>query len=285
MSKSPTNFDLSPLTLYFCCMYSRFLFLLLSITLPGLLSAQEANKQMRSGDAAYENQDFEQAEQAYRDAENVKPDYTSSYNLGNALYKQLRLEEAEGRFNAAISKANGAEDKARAHYNLGNARVHQGKLKEAIQYYKQALKYNPQDEEARHNLAQTIYRMQREQQSQQGENSQQRDEQEQNEEEAQEQQSDQQQSEQQQSEEEQKQQQAKQQESEQQESDAKQEQEQEGEEGDEEQEQLQEGELTEEEVSQEEAERLLRQSEEQEKKTWEKMKRGSSKKVKPKKDW
>ena len=58
------------------------------------LSAQSSHSLLRDGDKAYENQDFRSAEEGYRKALEKQPTFKGSYNLGNSVYSQSRMEEA-----------------------------------------------------------------------------------------------------------------------------------------------------------------------------------------------
>lgn len=114
------------------------------------------------------------------------------YNLGNALYKSERYEEAASEFQQAEEQATTPKDKARALYNLGNSRLAQAQgsqqgiqpnnsdhLKAAIDAYKQALRHHPQDFDAKNNLA-TAYRLLRQQQPPQQQNQEQNQDNQQN---------------------------------------------------------------------------------------------------------
>ncbi|MBO5719657.1 MAG: tetratricopeptide repeat protein, partial [Bacteroidales bacterium] len=77
------------------CMNKYIIFafaLLFSLT----LSAQKAErKQIREGNKLYENEQYTEAEIAYLKALEVNPNSPqSSMNLGNALYRQQKAQEA-----------------------------------------------------------------------------------------------------------------------------------------------------------------------------------------------
>lgn len=145
------------------------LFMLLSLAaLP--LYAQKAHRDLRLGDGAYRLEDFAEAEQSYRRAELRQPGLQSWYNLGNALYRQERYEEAAGYFKKSAEAAADPALRARALHNLGNAQFQQGKLPEAIDAYKQALRNNPNDAGTRQNLAMALQEAEsREQEAKSGE--------------------------------------------------------------------------------------------------------------------
>lgn len=110
---------------------------------------------IRSGNKSYEALEYGEAESKYREAiVKNETSFEAGFNLGDALYKQERFEEAENILQA-LSKHPllTPEQKAKLHYNLGNSQFQQQKLKEALESYKQSLLNNPADLEAKHNLA------------------------------------------------------------------------------------------------------------------------------------
>ena len=113
--------------------------------------AQSAHKQLRNGDRYYDQGQYDAAEEAYRKAIEKKAEAQGSYNLGNSLYQQERLEEATAQYESATKSAD-PEVKSKAYFNLGNAHFGQQAYDKAVDSYKNALKYNPDDEEAKENL-------------------------------------------------------------------------------------------------------------------------------------
>ena len=253
-----------------------------------MMIAQNAADLRRSGDRAFEQQDFNKAEKDYRAAESEDPSFKSTFNLGNSLYEQKKIEEAEERFNSAITKAKTDEEKSRAYYNLANTSAQKQDWKAAIENYRRSLKYNPDDNDASYNYQQAMIRQKQQQQQQQqqqesGENQNQEDQ-------GQENQDQQQQQDQENQNQDQKNQQDQEQQDQQEKNGDQQEQskDQQQQDGDEQQGDQQEqsgAQSDSQKMNKEEAKRLLEIMEEQEQKTQEKLRRGSGKKVKPKKDW
>ncbi len=118
-----------------------------------VLPAQNAHRELLRGDRAYRQNNYAEAEQYYRQAENKQSGVQSWYNLGNSLYQQEQYEEAAAHFRKAAEASTDPHMRARAWYNLGNAQFRQGDLPAAIEAYKNALRNNPQDADTRHNLA------------------------------------------------------------------------------------------------------------------------------------
>jgi protein O-mannosyl-transferase len=74
-------------------------------------------------------------------------------NLGNALVKDSKLDDAIEQYHKAIEN-NPAYDMA--HYNLGDALVMKGDMEEAIAQYRKALEINPFYEDAHYNLGNAL---------------------------------------------------------------------------------------------------------------------------------
>ncbi len=90
------------------------------------------------------------AEQAFRSATELKPDFPDAFsNLGNVLKDQGRLEEAVASFTRAIALK---PDFAEAHGNLGNAFKNLDRLEEAAACFARAIALKPDHLEAHCNL-------------------------------------------------------------------------------------------------------------------------------------
>ena len=108
---------------------------------------------LRYGNQLHEKEQYAAAETQYRKAQDMNPTYEGLFNLADVLYKQKRYEEALN-----ILKQIARDDVAGMHapdayYNLGNTYFQMKKLPEAAEAYKNTLRRNPNDEEARYNLA------------------------------------------------------------------------------------------------------------------------------------
>ena len=114
---------------------------------------------------------FSLAETEYRKALDKRPeDLRWKFNLGGALYKQKKFEEAASGFGEIIDKSEDKIEKALSHYNLGNSLLMQNKVDESIEAYKNALRNNPNDLESKYNL---VYAMNLKKQQEQEEQDQQ----------------------------------------------------------------------------------------------------------------
>jgi tetratricopeptide (TPR) repeat protein len=91
----------------------------------------------------------------------------AQYNLGNALYKNKLPDDAVAAYDAAIQLGKLPLDKAGAFYNKGVVLQNNKKLAECIDAYKDALRLNPADEDARLNLQKALLQQKQQQQQQQ----------------------------------------------------------------------------------------------------------------------
>ncbi len=124
------------------------------------LFAQQADRAIRKGNAAYKKGDQATAIKSYSQAAN---DQRAEFNLGNAYYRQDSVRDAQRTFEAASSLAKDPNAQARAFHNLGNSWMKQQKWQEAVNAYKQALKRQPNDDDTRYNLAYAQKKLQEEQ--------------------------------------------------------------------------------------------------------------------------
>lgn len=112
-------------------------------------------KFVRKGNTAYEHKNYNDAEIFYRKGLEKNDNFAVGlYNLGNALYRQNKFEEAIGAYQKAIGTGGLAKnDLAKAYHNMGNSLLQSKKIAESIEAYKQALRINPRDLETKYNLA------------------------------------------------------------------------------------------------------------------------------------
>jgi Ca-activated chloride channel homolog len=117
----------------------------------------------------YEAGEFTEAGESFERAlEHRSVSDTLQFNRGDALYRQQRFEEAAEAFSVAGNA--GERDLARdAAYNLGNTHFSAGDHEAAIEAYRKALRLDPSDMDARHNLELAMQRQQEQQQEQQDE--------------------------------------------------------------------------------------------------------------------
>ncbi len=137
----------------------RKLLYILFLFAAGSLSAQQMPERglVRKGNRQFNKGNYEQSIGRYEQAIQVAPQqFEAMYNLGNALYKAERFDRAEQTLaQAAADSLRNEQERAETFYNLGNAQFKQKKYKEALESYKQSLRLNPADQEAKYNYAYT----------------------------------------------------------------------------------------------------------------------------------
>ena len=152
------------------------LLLTLAATLPA--AAQNANPEIRSGNRYYKKDQIDKSVQQYQSAVQKAPaNPTANYNLGNALFRKNDYDQAARSYDATVQNSQDKTLKEKGYYNKGVAMVKQKKLQESIDAWKQALKLNADDVDARENLekALTQQKQQQQQQQQQNQNNKQKD--------------------------------------------------------------------------------------------------------------
>ncbi|MGF7139785.1 tetratricopeptide repeat protein [Roseimarinus sediminis] len=170
----------------------RYMLILVFATISITVLGQKERKFIRKGNDLYrqgiENSDstaidslsFANAEVEYRKALDKKPnDLKAQFNIGNAQFKQQKMAEAATQFEQTLELSVNKEDKAKVWFNYGNAMLAQQKLDESIEAYKNALRNNPSDLEAKYNLefARRMKQQQEQQQQNQDQNKDQNQEQ------------------------------------------------------------------------------------------------------------
>ena len=132
------------------------------------LFGQQENKIIREGNRLFNNENFDGAEIKYREALELNPSNASAlYNLGNALYKQGRFDEAAEIFDAISQTAQSPDIRSKALHNLGNSHMGLQDYAKSIDAYKESLRINPDDLDSRYNLVYALNQLQEQEQQQQ----------------------------------------------------------------------------------------------------------------------
>ena len=105
---------------------------------------------IKKADNSYKNNDFKESAKLYGKLLKDKQTPELHYDLANSLYKQKKYKEALKEYEQINSKDSSLMFKK--YYNEGNAYAYMKKYDEAIKAYEKALKINPKDEDAKHNL-------------------------------------------------------------------------------------------------------------------------------------
>jgi tetratricopeptide (TPR) repeat protein len=142
---------------------SVFLFILLFSVFSSF--AQSDINSIRNGNKAYLSQKFDEAIGNYQKATTEDPsNYKAWYNLGNALYKKGKPDDAVHAYDEAIQSADSANNKETAFYNKGVVLQNNKKLPDCIDAYKNALRLDPDDADARLNLQKALQLQKQQQQ-------------------------------------------------------------------------------------------------------------------------
>ena len=122
------------------------------LLVPVLVLSQSARDKVAEGNKLFTEEKFDEANNKYRDALLDDPESPEiHFNIGATQYKKKKYEEAISEFEKSLS----TDDillQSKNYYNMGNTLYRMGKLPEAILAYTQALKYNPDDVDAKYNL-------------------------------------------------------------------------------------------------------------------------------------
>lgn len=149
----------------FCILFMSFVSVLMGF-------AQDDRQLIREGNKLYRSGQYAQAETKYRKAlEKNAGNVRASYNLGCALMKQGKTEEADKQFSLVASSSQADKEfRSKNYYNKGVMYQSKKDYEKAIDAYKNALRLNPSDEHARKNLAFCKRQLQKQQQQQQQQN-------------------------------------------------------------------------------------------------------------------
>ena len=134
--------------------------------------AQKESSNVRHGNKQYRKENYVDAENDYRRGiDKNEKSYEAHYNLGDALFKQQKYEDALREYMRADSLLTSADkDQARraaTHHNIGNSLFALEDYGNAVEAYKLSLKDNPKDDETRYNLVRAMQLLQQQQQQQQ----------------------------------------------------------------------------------------------------------------------
>ena len=134
----------------------RKFFVHISLIFLGLVTvkAQESlNTLIFRGNRSFDKQKYGEAASTFSEAvKKNEKDFGAHYNLGNSLYKIKKYDEAIAEYQKAQKNTNNKDEKAASYYNEGNAHLQNGDVEKAVNAYKNALKYDPDNEAILKNL-------------------------------------------------------------------------------------------------------------------------------------
>lgn len=147
---------------------------LICLSLPAFSQGEKAI--IKEGNNAYNRKDYPTAATQYGTVVQKNPDNTvAQYNLGNALYKNQKPADAIVAYEKSLARMEKPVEKSNAWYNKGVVLHNDKKLPECIDAYKNALKFDPNNEDARQNLQKALQQQKQEEQKQQKEQEQKQD--------------------------------------------------------------------------------------------------------------
>jgi len=120
------------------------------------------------GNDQFEDGDYDEAMNNYRLAQQENPDLAAPYyNSGNTYHRQGNLESAATQLKQSNRTAAGKLAQ-NSNYNLGNTYFEAQDWEHAIEAYKESLRINPDDQDAKYNLELALKKLEEQQQQQQG---------------------------------------------------------------------------------------------------------------------
>jgi tetratricopeptide (TPR) repeat protein len=121
------------------------------------LQAQTVNQDIQKGNDLYRQKQYEPAASVYDEALAKDPaNATAKFNRANTAYRLSKQTEAIKAYDELSESEKEADKKSKAYYNKGVILSSQKRLEESIEAYKNALRQNPDDTEARENLQKAL---------------------------------------------------------------------------------------------------------------------------------
>jgi len=138
---------------------------------------QSAETLNNKGNEAFAGQDYEGALTAYLGAQEDVPEMAEPhYNAANSHYRMEDYQQAQQEIEQALvgEESQQALDQ-HSYYNLGNTFFQAQQFEPAIEAYKEALRLNPDDLQAKQNLELALRQLQQQEQEQQKQEEQEQD--------------------------------------------------------------------------------------------------------------
>ena len=115
---------------------------------------QTDRKEVRRGNREFKKESFQEAEIDYKKA--LLKDSLSNaanFNLGNTYYKFENYQDADRHYSAVLDSLDRAGHGAEAYFNQGDSYLKQRNWQAAVEAFKNSLRRNPDDIDAKSNLA------------------------------------------------------------------------------------------------------------------------------------
>lgn len=134
--------------------------LVIALSLIGTIAfgqQEKAEDALRAGNQFYRDLEFNKAAVEYGKALQADPtNTTAKFNQANTLYKQDQKVEAAKMFTVLSRETDQKDLRSKSYYNKGVILSQQKNLEESIEAYKNALRNDPEDKEARENLQKAL---------------------------------------------------------------------------------------------------------------------------------
>lgn len=152
----------------------KYLAIVVLLFVCGEVTAQQMKERglVRRGNREFRREHFEKSVDSYQRAlQHDSTCFEAKYDLASALYRTERYDKAEKTLLSIVGDSTRTEkERGEVAYNLGNTQFAQQKYKEALSSYRQAMRCNPNDEDAKFNYAFTKRLIQQQEQQQQQQN-------------------------------------------------------------------------------------------------------------------
>jgi tetratricopeptide (TPR) repeat protein len=124
---------------------------------------------VRKGNRQYERQDFDASLDSYAKALQEDPtSFEAKFNTANGQFRKELIDKSEQTLRKLAQDSTRTDiERSEVVYNLGNALFVQQRLEEALECYRNAMRLNPEDKDAKFNYALTKELLKQQQQNQQ----------------------------------------------------------------------------------------------------------------------
>lgn len=141
------------------------------ISLHSFAQKEKVISLIEKGNEHYRKQEMTLAENEYKKALAADPgNETANFNLANALYRQNKQINAAQLLLSMSNQTNNKSLLAKVFYNQGVILSKQKNLEQSIEAYKNALRINANDKEARENLQKALLELKQKKQPEKKEN-------------------------------------------------------------------------------------------------------------------
>jgi Ca-activated chloride channel family protein len=132
------------------------------------IRAQTTDALIRRGNRFYNKQEYDQSQTNYEKAIKKSPGNPDAhFNLGDAYYRKNDYDKAAGSYDDVLQSKADENTRQSAYYNKGVAMIRQKKIDESIDAWKNALRLNSADSDARENLVKALLEKKKQEQQEQ----------------------------------------------------------------------------------------------------------------------